>query len=130
MAGDAGPARDIVMLNAGVALYAANVAPTMIDGVALAREALASGAAQIHDEAPGNLVLDFHYGNVDAVKKAFAEAAHAMLQHVAARVRREPGHRRARAMGGGDRGIHCGGIEDKIDSTLPPVFKPNRVPRS
>ena len=42
---EAGPARDIVMLNAGVALYAANVAPTMADGVALAREALASGRA-------------------------------------------------------------------------------------
>ncbi|MEQ1685308.1 MAG: anthranilate phosphoribosyltransferase [Burkholderiaceae bacterium] len=40
-----GAARDIVMLNAGVALYAANVAATMVDGVALAREALASGAA-------------------------------------------------------------------------------------
>jgi anthranilate phosphoribosyltransferase len=40
-----GPARDIVVLNAGVALYAANVAPTMADGVARARAALASGAA-------------------------------------------------------------------------------------
>ena len=40
-----GPARDIVMLNAGVALYAANVAATMQDGVALAHEALASGKA-------------------------------------------------------------------------------------
>ena len=40
-----GPARDIVILNAGVALYAANVAPTMADGVALAREAIASGRA-------------------------------------------------------------------------------------
>jgi anthranilate phosphoribosyltransferase len=40
-----GPARDIVMLNAGVALYAANVAATMGDGVALAREALANGKA-------------------------------------------------------------------------------------
>ena len=39
-------------------------------------QALAAGAAQIHDEAPGNLVLDFHYGNAEAVKKAFAEAAH------------------------------------------------------
>jgi len=42
---DPGPARDIVILNAGVALYAANVAPTMADGIALAREALASGKA-------------------------------------------------------------------------------------
>jgi anthranilate phosphoribosyltransferase len=40
-----GPARDIVMLNAGVALYAANVAATMAEGVALARDVLASGKA-------------------------------------------------------------------------------------
>ena len=38
--------------------------------------ALAEGAPQIHDDAPGNLVLDFHYGNAEAVAKAFAEAAH------------------------------------------------------
>ena len=43
---EAGPPRDIVLLNAGVALYAANVAASMADGVALAREALASGAAK------------------------------------------------------------------------------------
>ena len=41
-----GPALDIVMLNAGVALYAANVAKSMADGVALAREALATGRAR------------------------------------------------------------------------------------
>jgi anthranilate phosphoribosyltransferase len=40
-----GPARDIVILNTGVALYAANVAATMADGVKLAREAIASGKA-------------------------------------------------------------------------------------
>jgi anthranilate phosphoribosyltransferase len=45
LADEAGPARDIVILNAGVALYAADVAPRMADGVALAREALASGRA-------------------------------------------------------------------------------------
>ena len=45
LANEAGPARDIVMLNAGVALYAANVAKTMLEGVALAREVLASGKA-------------------------------------------------------------------------------------
>ena len=39
-------------------------------------EALKPGAPQIHDEAPGNLALDFHYGNAEAVAKAFAEAAH------------------------------------------------------
>jgi anthranilate phosphoribosyltransferase len=41
-----GPARDIVLLNAGVALYAANVADTMAGGIALARAALDSGAAR------------------------------------------------------------------------------------
>ena len=45
LADQAGPARDIVTLNAGVALYAANVAATMADGVILARETIASGAA-------------------------------------------------------------------------------------
>ncbi|OYT98013.1 MAG: anthranilate phosphoribosyltransferase [Burkholderiales bacterium PBB1] len=41
-----GAARDIVLLNAGAALYAADVAATMADGIALAREALASGRAR------------------------------------------------------------------------------------
>ena len=43
----AGPARDIVILNAGVALYAANVSANMGEGIALARKTLASGAAKI-----------------------------------------------------------------------------------
>ena len=42
---ESGPARDIVLLNAGVALYAANVVPTMAEGVARARETIASGQA-------------------------------------------------------------------------------------
>jgi anthranilate phosphoribosyltransferase len=42
---EAGPARDIVVLNAGVALYAANVAASMADGIKLARDAVASGKA-------------------------------------------------------------------------------------
>ena len=41
-----GPARDIVALNAGIALYAANVAPTMAGGIALAQQALAQGLAK------------------------------------------------------------------------------------
>ncbi|MDP3413218.1 MAG: anthranilate phosphoribosyltransferase, partial [Polaromonas sp.] len=41
-----GAARDIVILNAGAALYAANVADSMKAGIALAREAIDSGAAQ------------------------------------------------------------------------------------
>ncbi|NMM05650.1 anthranilate phosphoribosyltransferase [Polaromonas sp.] len=41
-----GAARDIVMLNAGAALYAANVAESVQGGIALARAALESGAAK------------------------------------------------------------------------------------
>jgi anthranilate phosphoribosyltransferase len=42
----AGPARDVVVLNAGAALYAANVVDGIEAGIARAREALASGAAK------------------------------------------------------------------------------------
>ena len=44
--GQPGAARDIVLLNAGAALYAANVAPSIADGIARARQALDSGAAR------------------------------------------------------------------------------------
>ena len=41
-----GAARDIVMINAGAALYAANVASSIADGLARARVAIESGAAK------------------------------------------------------------------------------------
>jgi anthranilate phosphoribosyltransferase len=41
-----GPAKDIVVLNAGVALYAANVAESMEAGIKLAQSAIESGAAK------------------------------------------------------------------------------------
>ena len=41
-----GPARDIVLLNAGAALYAAGVAGSIADGIARARVAVSSGAAR------------------------------------------------------------------------------------
>ena len=40
-----GPARDIVLLNAGAAIYAAGLAGTLDDGVNAAREAIENGAA-------------------------------------------------------------------------------------
>ena len=43
--GEEGPARDIVCLNAGAALYAANVASSIEDGLQRARAAIDSGAA-------------------------------------------------------------------------------------
>ncbi len=41
-----GPALEIVALNAGTALYAAGIAPSIADGLLLARETIASGAAR------------------------------------------------------------------------------------
>ncbi|HEX4943940.1 MAG TPA: anthranilate phosphoribosyltransferase [Usitatibacteraceae bacterium] len=46
LAGEAGPSRDIVLLNAAAALYVSGVAASLWDGVALAREAIASGGAK------------------------------------------------------------------------------------
>ena len=45
LANEPGPARDIVLMNAGAALYAADVAGSLADGIERAREALASGRA-------------------------------------------------------------------------------------
>lgn len=46
LANEEGPVRDIVLLNAGAALYCANVATSIADGVKRAREAVATGAAR------------------------------------------------------------------------------------
>ena len=45
LANEDGPVRDIVLLNAGAALYCADVASSVADGVRRAREAVASGRA-------------------------------------------------------------------------------------
>jgi anthranilate phosphoribosyltransferase len=46
LANEKGPARDIVALNAGAALYAANVAPTLAEGIRSAAAAIADGSAR------------------------------------------------------------------------------------
>ena len=46
LANEPGPSRDIVILNAAAALYVSGVAGSLWDGVALARDAIASGAAK------------------------------------------------------------------------------------
>ena len=46
LANTPGTARDIVVLNAGTALYVANVAESIQQGITLARDAIASGAAR------------------------------------------------------------------------------------
>ena len=57
LGGEPGPARDIVLLNAGVALYAANVAADIQAGIALARTAIDIGAAKARLE---QLVVKTH----------------------------------------------------------------------
>jgi anthranilate phosphoribosyltransferase len=44
--GEMGPARDIVLLNAGAALYAANVVDSIADGIDRARAAVDAGTAK------------------------------------------------------------------------------------
>jgi anthranilate phosphoribosyltransferase len=45
LAGDPGPARDVLALNAGAAIYVGGGAASLADGIQLAREILASGRA-------------------------------------------------------------------------------------
>ncbi len=47
-----------------------------LPAVVYAEAALAAGAPQLHEEAPGNLAFDYEAGNEEAVKAAFAQAAH------------------------------------------------------
>jgi anthranilate phosphoribosyltransferase len=47
----AGAARDIVTLNAGAAIYAANITDSLSAGIAQARQLIASGAAKAKFDA-------------------------------------------------------------------------------
>ncbi|MGZ4267834.1 MAG: anthranilate phosphoribosyltransferase [Solirubrobacteraceae bacterium] len=51
LTGEAGPRADLVLINAGAAIYAGGRAGTLAEGVDAAREAIASGAAQRTTEA-------------------------------------------------------------------------------
>ena len=47
-----------------------------LPAVTTARAAAEPGAPLVYDDVPGNVVLDYHYGDADAVAAAFAAAAH------------------------------------------------------
>ena len=47
-----------------------------LPAVTTARAAVAPGAPQLYDDAPGNVAMSFHYGDPSAVAVAFAAAAH------------------------------------------------------
>jgi carbon-monoxide dehydrogenase large subunit len=44
--------------------------------VVRASEAIQASTPQIYEEVPGNIALDYHYGDTDKVAAAFAQAAH------------------------------------------------------
>jgi carbon-monoxide dehydrogenase large subunit len=47
-----------------------------LPAVTTASAAASPGAPLLHDAAPGNVCMDFHYGNTEQVSAAFAGAAH------------------------------------------------------
>ena len=63
-------------LQAQEAVEAVTVEISPMRVVVDAEEAIKADAPQLHDEAPGNVCLDFFVGDDDGIKKAFSEAAH------------------------------------------------------
>jgi carbon-monoxide dehydrogenase large subunit len=47
-----------------------------LPAVTTAEVSAQAGAPQIYDDVPGNVALDYHYGDAEAVKVAFDKAAH------------------------------------------------------
>ena len=47
-----------------------------LPAVPTAAEAVREGAPLLYEDVPGNVFLDFHFGDADAVEAAFAKAAH------------------------------------------------------
>jgi aerobic carbon-monoxide dehydrogenase large subunit len=64
------------LLQAKDAAEAVEVDIDALPAVVRPEEAARPGAPLIHDEAPGNVALDYHFGDSDQVTAAFAKAAH------------------------------------------------------
>ena len=58
------------------AAEAVNVDIESLSAVTSAEDAAKAGAPQLYDDVPGNVSLDYHYGDAEVVKAAFAQAAH------------------------------------------------------
>lgn len=73
------PVACVVAETAWQAKDAAEAVSVEIDplpAVTAASDADQAGAAQLYDEIPGNLILDYHYGDAAKTADAFAKAAH------------------------------------------------------
>jgi carbon-monoxide dehydrogenase large subunit len=64
------------LLHAKDAAEAVEVDIDALPAVVRPEEAARPGAPLIHDEAPGNVALDYHFGDSEQVAAAFAKAAH------------------------------------------------------
>ncbi len=64
------------LLAAKDAAEAVTVEIDSLPAVTSAEDATATNAPQLYDDVPGNVALDYHYGDAEAVKAAFAKAAH------------------------------------------------------
>ncbi len=64
------------LLQAKDAAEAVNVDLDPLPAVIAAEDAAKPGAPQLYDDVPGNVSLDYHYGDAAAVEAAFAKAAH------------------------------------------------------
>ena len=73
------PVACVVAATAMQAKEAAEAVELDIDplpAVTLASEAVKPGAPLVFDDAPGNIAVDYHYGDAEKVAAAFARAAH------------------------------------------------------
>lgn len=73
------PVAMVVARTAGQARDAAEAVALDLEAlpaVTSTEEALAPGAPQLFDEVPGNLIVDYHFGDAEKVAAAFAHAAH------------------------------------------------------
>src|SRR5262249_16971301 len=64
------------LLQAKDAAEAIEVEIDSLPAVIRPEQATRPGAPLVHDEAPGNVALDYHYGDTEQVAAAFAKAAH------------------------------------------------------
>ena len=109
------PVACVIAENPHLAKDAAELVVLDIDplpAVTTASDALAPGAPVLHDSVPGNLGLDYHYGDSEKVAAAFAASAHvttlSLRATAASSSARWSRARRSAPSAPGPAGIPCG----------------------
>src|SRR5262252_9177664 len=70
------------LLQAKDAAEAVELEIDQLPAVVRPQDAARPGAPRLYDEAPGNVALDYHYGDSEQVNAAFAKAAHVTRVHL------------------------------------------------